>query len=237
MKRTILLMIALMFVGMTAQAASIDKLMDKVINAYGGEKKLNGITAMKMDLSIAVGAMNQNIKLTAKDPDLFLLETEAMGQKMKAACDGKKYMMDQGGNVMELPPQAQDQVKIQADQFQEFVKMGLTDYKTDGNTYKKIGRETVDGVDCIKVEVTKKDSEEKSVLYIDKAKYLIHQIVTDVTQGGQKTTTTVKIRDYKKVNGIMVAHKIEIKGQQNVTMTINKLEINPKIDNSVFTLK
>jgi zinc protease len=238
MKRTILLMIALMFVGMSAQAASIDKLMNKVIKAYGGEKALNNITAVDMEISINAGGMSQEVKMKTKDPDLFYMDVNVMGQNMKFSFDGNKYWMNQGGKVMEAPAQQAPQLKGQADQLKDLVKIGLADYKTDGNTYTKKGRETVDGVECVLVEVTKKGEEGVSTIYINKKTNLIHQMVTTAKQQGQEVKITVKAQDYKKVNGIMIAHTLKIDQMgQAVEFKIKKLSINPKIDNKVFTLK
>ncbi|HEY7330508.1 MAG TPA: hypothetical protein VH592_22905 [Gemmataceae bacterium] len=76
-------------------------------------------------------------------------------------------------------------------------------------------------------------------LFFDKDKSLLLKMETrgkDVMQGGQEYTSTTLYDDYKKVEGMMVAHKVTVErdGKPFVESDVSEVTISEKLDDGVF---
>ncbi len=76
-------------------------------------------------------------------------------------------------------------------------------------------------------------------LFFDKEKGMLVKMETrvkDPMQGGQEYTSTTLYDDYKKVEGMMVAHKVTIEhdGKPFVESEVTEVKISEKLDDSVF---
>lgn len=72
--------------------------------------------------------------------------------------------------------------------------------------------------------------------YLDKETYLVSSIVSNQKLGGSETEIELVMEEYKTVKGIPFLHRgtTRMNGQVVVTLEIQKVEINRKIDPSLF---
>ena len=107
----------------------------------------------------------------------------------------------------------------------------FADSKEELKDLKLIGRETVDGADCYKIRKMEKDSAEM-IIYLDKESFLIPKVNYKAKNG---PATDIIFKDYKSVEGIMIAFKMQIKSPQGmIDFVYDKVEFGVKIDDSVF---
>ena len=102
-----------------------------------------------------------------------------------------------------------------------------------GKKIELFGSDDVDGTDCFKIKMTDKESQE-TTYFIDKSDFNIIKAVSKIKADGKEMENTTTFGNYKKTEeGIVIA--------MNMTggfgpMEIIKLEINPKLDETIFKL-
>ena len=112
------------------------------------------------------------------------------------------------------------------------------DYKTKGHTVELEGTEEIDGAKCHKLKLKRKVGDEK-IYFIDAENFVPLMVRSFVSSGpakGQASETLMS--DYKEVDGLMIAHTMEQKmnGQSQAVIKIDKVELNPKLEKSLFAL-
>jgi len=129
-----------------------------------------------------------------------------------------------------------DQAKVMADQAD--LDGPLVDYKAKGHQVELLGKEKVEGSDAYKLKVTKKDG---SIEYdfLDAESYLPVRVEGKRTVRGTEIEGEGTIGDYKDVGGFLWPHSIQngAKGRpEKQTITIEKIEVNPTIDDARFKM-
>jgi hypothetical protein len=105
------------------------------------------------------------------------------------------------------------------------------DYKEKGHTVELAGKETIDGVECYKLNVTLKGGR-KQTLFIDTQKYNVVRIISTAKVNGQEVEQTVSFSNFQKLpEGIVVPMTIT---QQFGDVTVNKMEVNKVTDEGIF---
>lgn len=105
----------------------------------------------------------------------------------------------------------------------------LLDFKRKGYTADYKGKETFEGKECYKVELTKNTN---------KTTYCFS--VTDYSLLWEENKDEKQMYyDYKKFNGLEFATRIiaQPKGGGEYVLKFNSIKINPKIDNKIFSFK
>jgi hypothetical protein len=95
------------------------------------------------------------------------------------------------------------------------------------------GKEDVDGTECFKLKLTRKSGRE-SVYLIDPKTYFAVRSMTKMMVNGQEINQTINLSNYQKLpEGITIPFTME-NGQAPAPINITKVEVNPKIDESIF---
>jgi hypothetical protein len=115
---------------------------------------------------------------------------------------------------------------------------GDVDFKNSGNIYSLTGIELIEGKDAYRIEVTKKSGTKETEWY-DIATSLQVKVmqVTKMPeeQGGGSMVSITKFYDYKEVDGIQYAHKInQAAGPQVFDMNVVSVEQNTKLGDEIF---
>ncbi len=114
----------------------------------------------------------------------------------------------------------------------------LMDYAAKGTRIDLEGVETVEGREAYKLRLTFKD---KTVIHdwVDAQSFLEVKIEGSPRRlDGRDRAVFVYPRDYRAVNGLRIAHVLEttVQGVERVEkITIEKVAVNPKLDDSRFT--
>ena len=115
----------------------------------------------------------------------------------------------------------------------------LVDYKAKGNTVEYMGHDTVDGDDALRLKVTLNNGD---ILYydLDPDTYLeIRRESQEFIRGSVKEQVT-EYGSYKPVEGVMYPFSMAIWPKsdptQALTVTIDKMEVNVPLAESVFVV-
>ncbi len=218
-----------------ATAQTADEILDKSIQARGGADKLNNLKSLRMEGTLSVSGMDIPTKSVIVHKRGMRNELEVMGQSIVMAIDGDKGWMINpmaGGNApMALP---EDQLKASLSQLD---LSGITNYKAAGTTAELLGKETVDGTEVYKVKMVTKDGPTMTHS-IDTKNFNIIKTLIKVNVSGQDTEVETKMSNYKVFEGISFPTTTEITNPQAgvITTTITKVEVNPKVDESIFAM-
>lgn len=218
-----------------AQKAS--DILEKMIKAQGGRKVLEGIkdTTSTGTMEMIPMGMSGSITIYLKEPNKMRWDVEMMGMVVTRATDGETAWGTnfQTGNLEELPEQEAAEFKRGA-----LGNDSLLNPKKYGITFTLKGKEKIEGKDYFVLEQTYGDGH-KTTLYVDSQTYLAHKTITTAMgqMGGEVEEETI-ISDYKKVNGIMVAHSITVfqDGEEFIKMTYTEVKFNTGLEDSLFKM-
>jgi hypothetical protein len=112
----------------------------------------------------------------------------------------------------------------------------LVDYKTKGTSVELVGTETVGDKKTNKLKITRKDGQAQE-LYLDVDTGLEVKAVNQVIRDGRTFTVESYFSNYRPVGAVTIAHNVQQKlNGQDVSFTINKVEILPDVDDAIFKM-
>jgi len=219
-------------------AQTVDQVVAKSIEARGGMDKLKSVQTVRASGKMEFGpGMEAPGTMLQKRPDMMRLDFTVQGLTVTQAYDGSS-----GWQVIPFTGK-KDPELMTADDTKEAQETAdidgpLVDYKTKGNTVELLGKEKVEGTDAYKLKVTLKNGDVKT-MYLDADSYLEIKEEGKRTVRGTDQETESSIADYREVNGLMFPFAMEsgVKGSpQKQKLTIEKVELNVPVDDSVFKM-
>lgn len=219
-----------------AAAPTVDALIAKNLQAKGGEAKLKAIQSMRMSGRVSIQGMELPMTITAKRPNLMRQEMQIQDKKIVTAFDGEKAWwinpMTGSETAQELTGPQADMAKDQSD-----FDGALIDWKAKGHTVELAGTEDVGGVKTHKLKVTKKNGQVQ-YFYLDPESGIEVKTATQMPQGGTTMSVETELSDYRSIDGIMLPHalKTSINGSQTASITVDKIELNVPLEETLFKL-
>ncbi len=223
----------------TTNDAGVDvaDLIAKHLEARGGKDNIKAVQSIKM--SGTVNAMGMDIDITnyIKRPNKLrsIILVKSMNMEMNQGFDGEMGWMQQPGqDPQPMPKSMTRSIKDQAN-----IDGSFMDYEERGYTVEYLGEDLVNDKPAYKVKLIRPDHPE-SVVYLDKDSYLEVKIDAEGVnpQSGQPVQTESFISDYRTIDGIQMAHSIEVKMGGNTAQTIKfeTIEVNPEVDDELFRM-
>jgi len=220
-------------------AQSVDDILANHYKAMGGKDKIANIKTLKMTGNIDIGPdMKAPFTIFMKEGTKIRFEMDLQGMKMVQTLDGDSgwYINPFGGKTdpERMSPDAVRESKEEAD-----FTGPLFDYKKKGNTVELLGKEDMEGTDTYKLKVTKKTGD-ISYFYLDASSYLELKQTSKHKFEDKELESSHLSSNYKNVDGIMFPFSMEERSSddasQGQTMNIETVEVNPKIDESIFKM-
>lgn len=231
--------------GVTAQTA--DEIINNYIQNTGGADAWGKVEALKIEGSVKIPSQGLDLPITAINLKSGKQISYAVFQGLtfvQQAYDGESAW---GTNQMTMKPEKQDNEATEnlKRTFAEFPDPFLN-YKEKGFSVELMGTETVDGTETFKVKLIKtpvlvdgKEEENVSYYYFDKENFVPIMIENTAKAGPMKGTTTMSyLSDYQEMNGLVFPLTTDVKfnGQSFQTVTLQKIEINPTVEDSAFSM-
>jgi len=234
MKKSIISTLVLLFMVAlnVAQAQSLDDVLKNHFKAIG-QDQLVAATSFHMIAKISQMGMELPMSMKIQKPNLFRMEMEMQGQKMVQAFDGEKGWMI-------APWVSPDATDLEGDQLKQAMEQTdiegeLYNYEKKGHTVDFIGKVNADGKEAYKLKLTTKDGTVKNY-FIDAGTYLVLKVKAKVSSAGQSVDVEQRMLDYKTVNGVTMAMKIESDSPMgNAVVLIEEFILNEKFDKSIFS--
>ncbi len=228
--KRILTIAILSLVSTAVFSQTLDEIVKKHIEAIGGKDNWAKLKSLKMEMKMKANgadilvtifqvdkkAMRQNIALMGMEGYSILTNTE-----------GWSYMPFQGQTKPE--PMTADDVKKAQDGLN--LQSDFLTYKELGKKLDFLGKDDVDGTECLKIKMTDKDGIE-STYFIDPSNYYVIKETTKMTVNGKEMENSTSYGNYKKTDiGIVYPYSI-IGGWGDTEVTT--LTMNPTIDDKLF---
>jgi outer membrane lipoprotein-sorting protein len=237
-RKSLVWLLAAALTSAAAGAQSADEIIDKHLQAMGGKEKLRAVQTQRISGKMVMAqGMEAPFTLEMARPNKMRMEFTIQGMTGVQAFDGKTgwaLMPFMGKTEPEaLPEEDARKMEEQAD-----MDGLLLDYKEKGRQVEYVGREDLEGTPVHKLKVTQKNGDVVFV-YIDAEEYLTLKQAGKTKVRGQEVEGETVFGNYQTVEGLVVPHSIEQKvtGMPGgMVMTISKVELNPGVDESRFSM-
>jgi outer membrane lipoprotein-sorting protein len=215
-------------------AQTVDEIVAKNLKAKGGVEKWKSISTVKMTGTFSAQGMDGPMSLLAKRPNLSRQEITMNGRKLVQAFDGTTpwMILPDSGMAREMPPAQGESVRNNAD-----FDGPLMDYQAKGHKIELVGKEKVGGTEVYHLKLTKKGGSIEHY-YLDTESGIEVKRTVDVDASGVKQTVETELSNFKSIDGIMIPHvmKQTVNGTPVAQMTVEKIEFNAPIEDSLFRM-
>lgn len=228
-----------LLIGLTAPAVfsqDAPSIRAKMIEALGGIKVLEAIkdTTITGTIEIVQQGLSGTINTYWKSPDKSRADIEVMGMLITQAYDGTTawYINPQTGAVEDMTEDQAAQMKREA-----YGIASLITPEKFGITYSFKGKEAIEGKEYLILEA-KHEDDFTSLSYIDPDTYLPYKSKATITnEMGMEVEVESFSSDYKKVNGMMMAHTqvSYMDGEEYINLTITEVKVNTGLEDDFFS--
>lgn len=226
-----------------AQEMTADQIIDQYFENVGGKEAWSKMEGQKIVATAFVQGMEFPITIYEMKDGRKATHFEIQGRKMvQDAFDGSTLW-----SVSFMTMKAEKGTQEETDNYKltigEFPS-ALLNYKKMGYSIELDGEDVKEGVKCYKIKLTKKPEMVDGVqqpnieyYYFDKDNLVPITVETEITGGPMKGQMAVTVlSDYQEVGGIYYPFSIKQgSGMGAFTLTVDSMEIDPKVDESVFS--
>jgi outer membrane lipoprotein-sorting protein len=227
-----------------AAQPTVDELIQKNITARGGEAKLRELKAMRLTGTVSAQGTDLPMTIVAKRPNLMRQEVKVKDTTIITAYDGTTAWIVNPLMGSDTPQELQGPQAEMTREQSDFDPV-LLDYRDKGHTVEFVKGEGPDGTEKLAdgtavhhLKVTRKGGRVQHY-YLDAESGIELKTTMEVTSPDGRTATVESLlTDYREAEGLMVPHALRnfMNGTPMASMTIQKVEFNPAIDDSLFTM-
>jgi outer membrane lipoprotein-sorting protein len=244
MKRLKLMMLCVAFVltaSITAQTA--EEIVANYFENTGGIDAWRAIEGMKMSAKVNQGGMEIPIEIIQLKNGKQMTQYTFQGRTLKQGVfDGENLWSTnfQTQKAEKSDAETTANMKLSMNDFPD----PLLDYKEKGYTLEYLGKEDFGGTETFKLKLTKepmtvdgKKEEDVSFYFFDTENYVPLAIHSEIKQGPSKgMISETTFSDYQEAGDIFMPYTIGngLKGQAGQGITLDKIEINPTVDEKIF---
>jgi hypothetical protein len=215
------------------QAQTAEEIVSKHIDAMGGKDAISKVKSLVTESTISIMGGEAPSTTTVVDGVGYKSEMEFNGTKIvQCVTDKGGWMINPMTGAADPTPMPEDQYNNQKANI--YVGGALYDYEARGSKVEFMGKEG----DAYKIKLTTKDNAE--YLYqIDGTTYLIKSMSMKGDMQGSPVDITMSPSDYRKTDtGFMVPYALDmdIGGQFEFTVAVNKVQVNPTVDPAIFEM-
>ncbi len=230
----LLLFVFLLSSAVAVQAQTADEIIAKSFVTLGGADKWKALKTTKSEAKMAMMGFEFAGTMYNAEPNKMRVEIDVMGQKIIQCYDGSTAWwinpLQVGPDAQVMPEEMAESVKNQ--EFQS----PLLDYASKGNKVTFEGKETIDGTECHKIKLVKKDGNEE-FYFFDTENFVPVMVRAAIKTGptaGQFSETFMS--DYQEVSGLMFPFFLETKvaGQSVQKVTLSKVTLNEEMKDDMF---
>jgi outer membrane lipoprotein-sorting protein len=226
------------FLVIPAKSQSAPDILQKMIDAMGGRKALEKIkdTTIAGSMDLTQMGLSATITIYQKEPNKSRFDIEVMGMVITQAYDGDVAWATnpQTGMTEEMSEQQAEYMKRES-----LGNSVYLDPKKLGISFSYKGKENIEGKDYLVLEQAYADGY-TSTLYLDPDTYLAFKGKgLTLNNMGVEVEAETFFSDYKKVDGILIAHTLVSfqDGEEFMTLTITEVKFNAELEDSLFAME
>ena len=222
---------------MAAAAQTADEIVKKALDARGGVDKLKAVQSERVTGRIAFArGVEGTFVVELKRPLKMHVEISVEGQTIIRVYDGKSsgWMINPFAGSNDVQPLSAEDLKNISDE-SDF-DGPLVDYQTKGNQIELAGKEILDDKPVYRLKLTNKNGDIR-FYFFDASTFLLLKWEGIRKTGGQDLPWESFFSDFREVQGLKYPFRID-QGSPGTdikqTLTAEKIEIEPQIDDSHF---
>ncbi len=246
MKNNRLKIVLLSFLAMgSANAITADEIISGYMENTGGIEAWGNINGIKMIGEMNQGGMKFPFEIVSLKGGKQFMKFSFQGKELKQGVFDGETMWNTNFMTMKAEKSDAEATANQKLEMNDF-PFPLFNYKQKGYDLELLGNEEKDGADTYKLKLTRepKTVDGKKVDDISYYYFEVDSLVPLVTESEVKEGPMKgkmgesKLGDYQEVDGLYFPFSLTqgMKDGPGVTMVINKIELNPTIDNSEFDM-
>lgn len=230
-----------LLITLNVQSQTADEILENYFRNIGGKEKFAKLEGLKMSAEVNAQGMKIPVELVQTKGGKMYVKINLQGQEMtQMAFDGETAW---GLNFMTMKPEKMEQemvdnMKIDNQDFPD----PFLNYSSKGYKVENLGKETKEGTPCFKIKLTKKQHtvdgakvDNVVFYYFDAENYVPIMTESEIKSGPMKGQMSIStMSDYQEVDGLFFPFSMNQGGQP---LTINKIELNPSVDQSIFQFK
>ncbi len=210
-----------------------DEIITKHIEAIGGEKAWSKVKSMKMTGATSVQGMDVGMEIMIQDQKAMRTNVSLMGMEGYIIITDKggwMYMPFQPG-MDKVTPYPEEQLKAVKGNLS--IRNGFLADKSVVKSSKFSGRDTLDGVPCLKVDISGTDENERTV-YFDAKNYYMVRVESTVKKGDEEAEVAVSYSNFQKQDGGIVVPMTQTNPMLGGDIVFKKVEVNPAFPEGTF---
>jgi hypothetical protein len=233
MKQWLVILFSCVFI--SAQAQTVEEIIEKYSTAMGGLDAFNKISTAKMTGTITTSGLTMPMTTQVIHNKAMRTDVYANGKAIINVCNN--------GRGWKINPLAGILVKTEVTgnelsgfKTQTSLVNNLMDYKNRGHQVELLGQEDVEGVKTFKVKLINKDDKKATVYFITALDYLLIKSISTKETQGQEYEIETFYADMKTIDGLKFSMSLlqKIKGQLYLSIKWNKIELGVPVDEKIF---
>lgn len=217
-------------------AQTLDEIVKKAIDARGGVEKIRTVQSERITGTFNAQGIEGALVLELQRPHKLYSEITVEGQRVLRVYDGKSAGWTLNPFLEKKDVQEMSAEELRGMPDESDTDGPLVDYKAKGSKVELVGKEESEGKTVYRLKITSKSGEVRSYL-IDSSTFLTTKWEGIRKVQDQNLPWECVLSDYHDVQGLKFPFKID-QGSPGTdyrqTLTVEKVEINPKIDESHF---
>lgn len=221
---------------------SVQMILDNYMENIGGEEAWSQVEGIKMTAEVDAQGMTIPLEIYQMADGRSITKFSFQGMEMSQGAFDGEVLWSTNFMTMEAE-KADDEATENAKRAAKDGMSPFINYKDKGYTIELVGEETVEGVECYKLKVTKGkmmvDGEEVdniSYTYFDKENFVPIKAEQEIMTGEMKgQTASTVFSDYQEVDGLYFPFSItsgSAMGSQ--TVEFDEIIVNPDVDDDLF---
>ncbi len=236
MKTRLLCLTVLLFLPLAAAGQTADEIVKKALDARGGVEKIKAVRSERISGRVSFGqGAEGTFVVELKRPLKMRAEISIEGQTIVRVYDGKSsgWMINPFAENKEGQPLSPEDLRNISDE-SDF-DGPLVDYKAKGNQIELAGKEKLDDKPVYRLKLTNKNGDVR-FYFIDATTFLLLKWEGTRKTEDQELPWESFSSDFREVQGLKYAFRIDqgSPGEFKQTLTAEKIEIDPLIDDSRF---
>lgn len=219
-----------------AAGQSLDEVLAKHAAAHGGVEKWRAVNSLIVTGTQTAFSNPAPFVFEWRRPDSVRFEQSVLGAKITVAHNGSVTKWIHPLLDIQQPAEVPAANAVLARRAVE-IESPLVDAAAKGNKVELLGKADLDGQPTLKLKVTRKDGAEET-WYLDPGSYLEVARFDRTLDLPEPKDRWTYYSDFRTVDGLAIAHRQEQEYSiRNVSVTVEKVQVNPEIDPGRFELK
>lgn len=225
----------LSFAFISANAQTVDDVIQKYSEAMGGLNAFNKITSAKMTGTVTAQGNDLPVTIQIINTKAMRTDVAVMGQAIVNVYNkGKGWKI----NPFTGAATATDVTGTELTDFKAQANLAnhLMDYKNRGHQVELAGQEDMNGMKVFKIKLTNKDDGKLTTYFINSADYMLVKSITKKEIQAQDYDVETYYTDVAEISGLkFLRTRIQkIDGQEFQTIKLDKIELNVPVDEKIF---